>query len=78
MSQNNIGTHIHFNFPEDFNMQQKTKLPSPAAVGVKGPWHLDPGKPNFPNHRPYLSNLKPQGGGTPAVAPQTLKFPGGE
>ena len=32
--------------------------PKVGAIGLKGPWHLNPGNPKFPNHRPYLTNDK--------------------
>lgn len=85
MAQNNSSSHSHKNsaMPWFDMMAQHQKSaaaelagPKTEAIGLKGPWHLNPGNPDFPNHRPYLSNIK--AGGTPAVSPQkTLKFPGG-
>jgi len=51
---------IHTTLPA-FNMGA-TAAPKPVRVGgigIHGPWSLDPGSPNFPNHRPYLTNPKP-------------------
>ena len=52
------------------------KDPKTMAIGLKGPWHIDPGSPNFPNHRPYLANIKAPNT-MPAAAPAHMKFPGG-
>jgi hypothetical protein len=38
---------------------QGQQAPKPIGIGTHGPWHINPGNPNFPNHRPYLSNNKP-------------------
>lgn len=70
---------------EGFNMgaQQPHHLqkmtiagPHTLGLGVKGPWHLNPGNPDFPNHRPFLSSIKPPGSSGPHVPAQTLTFPG--
>lgn len=51
----------------DFNMASlNPKAPAQigprvGAIGVHGPWNLNPGNPDFPNHRPYLTNPKPLG-----------------
>lgn len=47
--------------------------PKTAAMGLKGPWHINPGNPNFPNHRPYMT--APQAPmSTPTAPSQKLKF----
>lgn len=43
-----------------------------GGIGLKGPWSLNPGSPDFPNHRPYLSNLKIPNPVAPAAS-QKLK-----
>lgn len=47
--------------------------PKTAAMGLKGPWHIDPGNPNFPNHRPYMTVPKAPMS-TPTAPSQKLKF----
>lgn len=49
------------------DMMKVPKTPKAGGLGLKGPWSLDPGSPNFPNHRPYLSNPK-----APNSAPQPI------
>ena len=44
-----------------------------GAIGLKGPWSLNPGNPDFPNHRPYLTNVKPPMDMAPAPS-QKLKM----
>jgi hypothetical protein len=50
--------------------EEDVKLPKPMAIGLKGPWHINPGSPNFPNHRPYLSNPKAPNLSAPVVSQQ--------
>lgn len=58
-----------------FDMGQKQHAPHAlpfngqhvGAIGLKGPWSLNPGSPDLPNHRPYLTNPKP-----PSAAPRAL------
>lgn len=44
-----------------------------GAIGIKGPWSLNPGNPDFPNHRPFLTNPKPPNAMAP-VPSTKLKF----
>lgn len=55
------------------DMATKPKAAKVGAVGLKGPWHLDPGNPAFPNHRPYLTNIQAPNEAAP-VKPAQLKF----
>jgi len=77
MNQNNYGVHFHIQPLPGLDMSQKP-LPvngqKVGAIGLKGPWSLNPGNPDFPNHRPYMTNVKPPN--EAATAPsQKLKFP---
>jgi hypothetical protein len=75
---NNYGLHIHVQPLGGFDMnpphQAKPSLAGPKTLGlgIHGPWHLNPGSPNFPNHRPYLTNIKPPNPAAP-VPSQQLK-----
>ena len=57
----------------DMSKQLPAGGPRVGAIGVKGPWNLNPGNPNFPNHRPFLTNVKAPNTVAP-VASQKLKF----
>ena len=43
-------------------------------LGVHGPWNLNPGSPNFPNHHPYMTHIKPENIAAPTPS-QKLKMP---
>lgn len=78
--KNPLELHINIIHPlPGFDMQHSGGNPAPingakvGALGIKGPWSLNPGNPNFPNHRPYLTNPKPPNEAAP-VPSQKLKF----
>lgn len=62
-----------------YNMQAKMQNvahdPKVPHFGIHGPWSISSGNVNYPNHRPFLTNIKPQNEGAPtpsAAAPKIV------